>query len=458
MSDQRDNLMEKYAEGQLSRREFMKRGLALGVSFSSLQVFLAACGGDGGGGETGEVSGKINLLMELVPETDYVEAAARDFTKKTGVEISIEKINYAVMHNKLVPELSAGSGNGAYDVIQVDIVWPQEFVAADWIEDLSDRVASSKLVSMDDFIPAVAEATGLVNGKPYMLPFYNYAGGFLYREDLLEDQKFVDAYAKEVGGELGVPKTLQDFVKWAEFFTAATGTPGGEADIYGTVMTGRKGDNAFDWINYLYMNGGDFFQDGQPALTQPEAVESLELYVELMNKAAAPGTNATAFDEAFTLMSQGRAASFLTFLWMDVQLNDPKQSKVAGKVALSTVPGQGGSLGCWAWAIPKSAPNPDAAWKFIEYQSSFDVAKKRALMGSEPVRDDVYTDPDVLAKHPQYGVHYDIVKASKGWPPEFQNEEALQTLADEIAAVQLGQKSAADALAAVAQKVPPQEA
>lgn len=457
MSEELDKLISKYEEGRLSRRQFVKGGVALGVSLSGMQALLAACGG-GDGGDGGEVSGKINALMELVPETDFVQEAARDFTKQTGVQVSVEKINYAVMHNKLVPELTAGEGNGAYDVIQVDIVWPQEFVEADWIQDLSERVASSELISMDDFIPSVAEATGLVNGKPYMLPFYNYAAGFLYREDLLEDPKFVKAYGDQVGGELSVPKTLQEFVEWAKFFTDFTGTPGGEADIYGTVMTGRKGDNAFDWINYLYMNGGEFFRDGQAALTEPEAVESLELYVELMNEAAAPGTNATAFDEAFTLMSQGRAASFLTFLWMDVQLNDPGQSKVAGKVALSTVPGEGGSLGCWGWAIPKSAKNPEAAWKFIEYQSSFEVAKRRAIMGSEPVREDVYTDTDVLAEHPQYEVHYDILKASKGWPPEFQNEKALQTLADQIAAVQLGQKSAADALATVAAEVPPQEA
>jgi multiple sugar transport system substrate-binding protein len=220
-------------------------------------------------------------------------------------------------------------------------------------------------------------------------------------------------------------------------------------------MTGRKGDNAFDWINYLYMAGGAFFRNGKPALTEDAAVHSLEAYAELMRKAAAPGTNATAFDEAFQIMSQGGAASFLTFLWMDVQLNDPKQSKVAGKVKLSTVPGKGGSLGSWGWGIPTSAPNADAAWKFIEYQSSFAVAKRRALLGSEPVRTDVYKDPDVLRKHPQYKVHYDIVRVSKGWPPEFQTEKALQTLSDQISAVQLGQKKASDALKTVADKIKP---
>jgi hypothetical protein len=37
-----------------------------------------------------------------------------------------------------------------------------------------------------------------------------------------------------------------------------------------------------------------------------------------MRRAAAPGTNATAFDEAFQIMSHGGDASFLTFLWMEL--------------------------------------------------------------------------------------------------------------------------------------------
>jgi multiple sugar transport system substrate-binding protein len=446
-------LLDDFQQGRIDRRRFLRRGAALGLALPALNVLAAS-----DGASAAKSSGSLNILMELVPETEYVQSTLPDFKKKTGIDVKIEKINYSVMHTKLVPELTAGAGSGAYDVIQVDIVWPREFVLARWLQDLSARVHASKLVQPGDFVKPVRNASMLVGGKPYMLPFYNYAGGFLYRQDLLRDPRYRQAYHKRVGGTLGVPRSLDEFAKWAEFWTALTGTPGGKAKIYGTVMTGRKGDNAFDWINYLYMAGGDFFRNRKPALTQPEAVHSLKVYAELMRKAAAPGTNATAFDEAFQIMSQGGAASFLTFLWMDVQLNDPKTSKVANKVKLATVPGKGGSLGSWGWGIPTSAPNADAAWKFIEYQSSFAVAKRRALMGSEPVRDDVYTDTDVLKAHPQYKVHYDIVKRSKGWPPEFQTEKALQTLSDEISQVQLGQKSAAEALATVAHKVPPLKA
>lgn len=448
-----DRLFDDFREGRISRRSLLHRGAALGLTLPTLNL-LAACGGSDSEDSTAK-GGKIRLLMEQVPETDFVAATLPDFKKKTGIDVSIEKINYSVMHNKLVPELSAGEGNGAYDVVQVDIVWPREFVAAGWLQDLSDRVEQSKLVKAADFVEPLRNAAMLVGGKPYMLPFYNYAGGFLYRSDLLATPKYRQAYEQQTGKALDVPKTLDEFAEWAKFWTSLTRTSGTKAEIYGTVMTGRKGDNAFDWINYLYMAGGDFFRDGRSALTEDRAVHALEVYADLARTAAAPGTNATAFDEAFQIMSQGGAASFLTFLWMDVQLNDPEASKVAGKVKLSPVPGEGGSLGSWGWGIPTSASNADAAWKFIEYQSSFVVAKRRAIMGSEPARIDVYTDPEVLAAHPQYKAHHYIVQRSKGWPPEFQSEKALQTLADEIAQVQLGRKGAAAALKTVADKVPP---
>src|SRR5215471_3437888 len=39
-----DGLVRSYAGGQVSRRQFMRRGLALGLSLSSISGLLAACG------------------------------------------------------------------------------------------------------------------------------------------------------------------------------------------------------------------------------------------------------------------------------------------------------------------------------------------------------------------------------------------------------------------------------
>ena len=39
------DLIEAYARGRLTRRDFVRRGTVLGLSLSSLSWFVAACGG-----------------------------------------------------------------------------------------------------------------------------------------------------------------------------------------------------------------------------------------------------------------------------------------------------------------------------------------------------------------------------------------------------------------------------
>src|SRR5271170_1208965 len=97
------HLIERYQDGKVSRRAFISRGAALGLSLSSISLLLDACGAGSSGS-----SKELHLLMEDVDETTYVENVLPQFTKETGIKVSIERIVYEGMHDKLVPQLSAG--------------------------------------------------------------------------------------------------------------------------------------------------------------------------------------------------------------------------------------------------------------------------------------------------------------------------------------------------------------
>ncbi len=47
----------------------------------------------------------INVMMEGVPDTEYVQAQLSKFEEQTGAKVNIEVLNYALMHEKLVPQL-----------------------------------------------------------------------------------------------------------------------------------------------------------------------------------------------------------------------------------------------------------------------------------------------------------------------------------------------------------------
>ena len=83
------------------------------------------------------------------------------------------------------------------------------------------------------------------------------------------------------------------------------------------------------------------------------------------------------------VFAQGKAYSYITYNFFRPKVDDASASQVVGKADIIAVPGKeagkGASLnGAWGWAIPKSSNNPDAAWQFIKWVESKDIAVKRA--------------------------------------------------------------------------------
>ena len=152
----------------------------------------------------------VSILMEGVPDTEYVKALLPEFEKATGITVNLEVVNYAEMHTKLVPQLVAKQGG--YSAIVVDFYWVGEFTKAGWLQPLDERITADK-VDTSVYVPAMMDLVGRVDGVTYMLPFYNYAMGLLYRKDLLENDKNKADFKALNGFDLAPPKTWDEYLK-----------------------------------------------------------------------------------------------------------------------------------------------------------------------------------------------------------------------------------------------------
>jgi ABC-type glycerol-3-phosphate transport system substrate-binding protein len=389
----------------------------------------------------------INIMMEGVPDTEFVQQLLPQFEEQSGMTVNIEVLNYALMHEKLVPQLTAPEGQGSYDVIVVDNYWVGEFVNAGWLSEMDDRLAGSETISLDDYLPSMVNMVGQLNGKTYMIPFYNYAMALIYRQDLLDDPEVQAAYKEATGNDLALPASIPEYVELAKIMTRDTDNDG-EVDVYGSSMMGLRPDpTTMEWLNYLYSMGGLIYdEDWNTVVNNEQGVQALEMYVDSMKTAAPPGAPAYGFDEAFSTMAQGNAFSYITFNWMLPQLNDPEKSQVVDKAAVVRIPGGKGLLGGWGWAIPNSSPNPDAAWTFIEWVESFPIAKERALLGGAPARADVFQDPDVLAKYPHYSEVEQIVGEAIEFPIMTRSPQVVEVLGRAISESVAGTKDPKTAL------------
>ncbi|MFO1067668.1 MAG: sugar ABC transporter substrate-binding protein [Geminicoccaceae bacterium] len=388
----------------------------------------------------------LNILMESVPDTRFVQEVLPEFTAQTGIDVQLEVVNYAEMHTKLVPQLVAPEGS--YDLIVVDFYWVGEFTKAGWLQPLDDRIAADK-VDTSVYFPSLMNLVGKVDGVTYMLPFYNYAMGLTYRKDLLADPKEQEAFKAKYGIELGIPKTWDEYKKQVEFFTRDTDGDG-KIDFYGVVNQGLRPDPiAMEWSNYLYANGGEYYDaNWKPQLTSPAAVQALEDYKTNIDKYGPLGAASFSFDEAFNVAAQGKAYSYLTYNMFRTAYDDPSSSQVVGKMEIMAVPG-GGLNGAWGWAIPKSSPDPEAAWTFLKWIESPEIAKKRAMLGGSPTRSDVFEDAELNAKFVYYPALREILDTSKNFPVFTYTPQFVEVLGRELSLAVTGEKPAPEALATV---------
>ncbi len=357
----------------------------------------------------------LSALMEDLTETTVIEDALPEFEELTGITVQFEKVVYPVMHDLLVAQLAAGEGNGTYDFLQVDFYWTYEFARAGWVEELSGRIDSSEgAIDLTRYPEAVLNIASYVDGATYYIPQYVYPMGLLYRTDLMEDPDFQSAYAEIAGQELELPESVESYVEMIKAIQQIN--PG---ELYGAAMQGMQGDPiVMEFCNFLYGAGGDYYNEEltEPIINNEVGVRAVELYVDAMTNAAQPGAANADLNDTGALWRQGRAFSSPSYLFLLSDGETVEDSEVQGKGAITTMPGGAGLTGTWSWGIPVSSPSPDAAWEFIKWVESPEMALRRALNGGVAAQSGPYEDPEYLERFPWISQVSDLAATGKGLP------------------------------------------
>jgi multiple sugar transport system substrate-binding protein len=222
-----------------------------------------------------------------------------------------------------------------------------------------------------------------------------------YRKDLLEEHG------------IAVPQTMEELAEAAKKLTLDTNGDG-KADIYGIAMRGKRAAATSVWAAFLHSYGGDWLDaDRNPAIDSPEAIAAFEAYGQLLKESGPPGSTGNHWYEVVSLMQQGKVAfacdASLFYAWFE----DPEKSQVVGKVGYSVLPagpkGRVPSTVVWSLTIPYLSENPEAAWMFIQWATSKDIALqllKKKIAGG---RTSPWQDAEVKEMFPS-----DFIEAFQG--------------------------------------------
>src|ERR671913_1397565 len=363
---------------KLNRRDFLKMS-GTGLAGAAL---LGASGCGGGGGGSGNIAFSMGPDDPNKTYTKLVEKFNKQHKGEFQVTIREMPADTGAYFDKLRTEFQAGGGE--IDVIGGDTIWPIQFAAQGWVQDLSDNFPASE---QNKFLPAPIQAS-IYEGAIYGVPWFEDAGLLYSRSDLLEQ-----------AGYSAPPETWDELKEMALKISQDKGIPNG------FVFQGKNYEGGVcDGLEYIRTHGGDVLSDvtsGNVVIDSPEAAAGLGTYHSMITSGAAPQAVSNYTEtEGDPLFENGESVFFREWLGVygDIGTGDFKVKQ--DQVTVSPIPGDPGNqssstLGGWTFMINAQTDLPDEAWEFVKFMSSYESFKFRAINGGYiSARKAILDDPD----------------------------------------------------------------
>ena len=326
----------------------------------------------------------LNALF--MAQAAYSEQNVRDMTAdfmkaNPDIKVNLEFVPYEGLRDKTL--LSQGAGGG-YDVVLFDVIWPAEYATNNVLIDVSDRISAD----MKSGIMPGAWTTVDYNGKAYGMPWILDTKYLFYNMEMLEK-----------AGIAAPPRTWDDLIEQAKIIKDK-----GIVE-FPIVWSWAQAEAVIcDYTMLLASYGGNFLtDDGKPAFQSGGGVEALKYMVKSVDEGVTnPNSKEYLEEDVRRVFSSGQAAFALNWTYMYNLANDPKESKIAGKVGVVPGPGVAGKLeasavnGSMGLGITAASKHPDEAWKYILAMTSQETQDKYAQL-SLPIWSAWYDNPVVAS-------------------------------------------------------------
>lgn len=347
-----------------------------------LVAVAAICSDSAGAAEISIVTGSVG------DDLSQLQAQLKDFEDKSGHTVKVVTTPPSSSEQFTQIRLWLAAGNPDIDVYQIDVIWAPQL--AQHFVDLTPHVQDAAGQHFEAIIQSQT-----VDGKLIALPMFADAPALYYRRDLLEKH-----------GEK-VPTTWKELGAVAAKIVEAE-RAAGNRQLQGFVFQGAAYEgltcNALEWIA-SHGGGSIVEEDGTISVFNEHAIKALETARSWIGTIAPKGVLSYQEEESRGVWQTGNAVFMRNWPYA-YALGNRDDSTVKGKFAVTTLPaGDGGrsaaALGGWNLAVSRYSRHQDAAIELVEFLTSEEAQKQRALMSSRlPTRPALYDDPDIASRQP----------------------------------------------------------
>lgn len=337
--------------------------ILMGLLTLTLVLSVIGCGPKAGGTVTIHVLTQDQAGMKPA-EIDQI---ARDFEAlNPGIKVVMEYVGYDAIHDKITTGMAANPP--AYDASMIDVIWPDEFIKAGYLLDVTSRVTPEMTAGI--FPSAWNGVTR--NGKIYGMPWLMDTKYFMYNKDILQ-----------AAGFSAPPKTWEELVDQAKVIKQK-----GLVEFPIVWSWAQLEAVVCDFTVLLYGNGGSFLDaNGKPAFNNAKGVEVLTWMKQTIDDGLTNPASITADENAVRdNFIAGSSAFAVNWLFQFSDSNNADISKIVGKAAFAPMPvfasGAAAGIvsssvdGSSSFGIMATTPHPDETWKFLAYLTSNAVQTK----------------------------------------------------------------------------------
>ncbi|WP_173261817.1 ABC transporter substrate-binding protein [Streptomyces pacificus] len=277
---------------------------------------------------------------------------------------------------------SLRSGDGRYDVLNMDVTWTSEFAAAGWIAPLE-----AKHFPVGSFLRPVLD-TATYRETLYAVPYVTNAGMLYYRKDVLDR------------AGVSPPSSWAELEKQAKTLAPRFGLGG-----YAGQFLPYEGLTV-NATEAVYSAGGSILDgEGRVAVDSPAVRTGLGFLARGVRDGWIPREALTYTEEESRQAFQDGRLLFLRNWPYAYAGASGADSRVAGKFGAVPLPGPRGSgtsvLGGSNLAVSARARHPESARDLIAYLTSAPVQRKVLTEGAlPPVRAELYQDPELVRRFP----------------------------------------------------------
>ena len=310
---------------------------------------------------TGLIAGTASAATELVIATVNnghmieMQKLTKHFeTANPGITVKWVTLEEGTLRQRVTTDIATKGGQ--FDIMTIGMYETPIWGKKGWLQPLQPTAA----YDVDDLLPAMRNGLS-VDGKLFAAPFYGESSMLMYRKDLAD--------------KAGI--TVADKPTWTDIKALAAKIHN-PPNVYGICLRGKPGwgDNMAFLSTLVNTFGGQWFDmQWKPQVDSKPWHDAVNFYVDLLKNYGPPGSAGNSFNEILALYNEGKCG-----MWIDATIaasfiSDPKQSKVADKVAFAQAPTQvtpKGANWLWAWAlaIPNGTKKSVEAQKFIAWATS----------------------------------------------------------------------------------------